>query len=55
MMGPAKGPPQRVVLDGRYARLEPIAVTHARDLFAAAGPERVHLSSQLPRRGTRAR
>ena len=40
MMGPAKGPPQRIVLEGRYARLEPIAVAHARDLFEAAGPER---------------
>jgi len=40
MIGPAKGPPQRIVHEGRYARLEPIAATHARDLFAAAGPER---------------
>lgn len=40
MMGPAMGSPQRMVHEGRYARLEPIAVTHARDLFAAARPER---------------
>jgi len=32
--------PQRIVLEGRYARLEPIAAQHAADLFAAAGPER---------------
>ena len=32
---PAK-PPQRVVLDGRYARLEPLAAQHAADLYAAA-------------------
>ena len=50
MMGPAKGPPRRVVHDGRYARLEPIAVTHAGDLFAAAGPERyTYLLSTAPR------
>lgn len=40
MIGPAKGRPERLVLEGRYARLEPIAAPHARDLFAAAGPER---------------
>jgi RimJ/RimL family protein N-acetyltransferase len=28
--------PARVVLDGRYARLEPLAASHAPDLFAAA-------------------
>lgn len=37
---PANGRPQRIVLDGRYVRLEPVAVTHAADLQAAAGPER---------------
>lgn len=31
----AAKPPQRVVLEGRYARLEPIAATHAADLLAA--------------------
>jgi RimJ/RimL family protein N-acetyltransferase len=40
MMGPAKGPPERIVHEGRYARLEPIAVLHAHDLFEAAGAER---------------
>jgi RimJ/RimL family protein N-acetyltransferase len=40
MIGPAKGRPERRVLEGRYARLEPIAAAHAGDLFAAAGPER---------------
>ncbi len=29
-------PPQRVVLDGRYVRLEPLAVVHAEALLAAA-------------------
>ena len=29
-------PPQRVVLDGRYARLEPLSPHHEADLFAAA-------------------
>lgn len=37
---PAKGLPGRIVLEGRYARLEPIDVRHAPDLFAAAVPER---------------
>ncbi len=33
-------PPGRVVLEGRYVRLEPIGPQHAADLFAAmAGPE----------------
>jgi RimJ/RimL family protein N-acetyltransferase len=40
MIGPAKGLPQRIVHEGHYARLEPIAVTHARDLFEAAGEDR---------------
>ncbi len=31
-------PPSRVVLDGRYARLEPLVPGHAEDLFAAATP-----------------
>ena len=38
MSGPlqAKSAPQRVVLDGRYARLEPIGPQHVADLYAAA-------------------
>jgi RimJ/RimL family protein N-acetyltransferase len=39
---PAKSAPQRIVLDGRYVRLEPIAIHHAADLFAASVPERYH-------------
>lgn len=30
---PAKGTPERIVLDGRYARLEPLERRHAADLF----------------------
>lgn len=33
---PANGPPQRVVLDGRYTRLEPIGPQHAADLHRVA-------------------
>jgi RimJ/RimL family protein N-acetyltransferase len=33
---PANGRPARVVLDGRYARLEPLGLEHAADLYAAA-------------------
>jgi RimJ/RimL family protein N-acetyltransferase len=33
---PAKGLPERIVLDGRYARLEPIGVEHVGDLYRAA-------------------
>ncbi len=33
---PAKGPPQRVVLEGRYTRLEPIGVQHVAGLYAQA-------------------
>lgn len=40
----AKGAPERIVLEGRYVRLEPFAPNHAADLFAvstlAGGPER---------------
>jgi len=32
-------PPARVVLEGRYARLEPLAASHAADLFAATSGE----------------
>ncbi len=41
---PAKSAPARIVLEGHYARLEPLALSHAADLFAVAnlpgGPER---------------
>jgi RimJ/RimL family protein N-acetyltransferase len=37
---PAKGRPQRLVLTGRYAQLEPIGEQHAAQLFDAAGAER---------------
>lgn len=37
---PAKGPPARTVIEGRYARLEPISTAHTRDLFACAGADR---------------
>jgi len=37
---PAKGPPQRVVLEGRYTRLEPLNASHTRDLFAAVEASR---------------
>jgi RimJ/RimL family protein N-acetyltransferase len=37
---PAKGPPERCVIEGRYTRLEPLAPGHTADLFAAAVPER---------------
>lgn len=30
---PAKGPPERVVLEGRWCRLEPLASNHAGDLY----------------------
>src|SRR4051812_15375659 len=33
---PAKSPPQRVTLEGRYTRLEPIGPQHVDELFAAA-------------------
>jgi hypothetical protein len=33
---PAKGPPQRIVLEGRYVRLEPLAERHVPSLFDAA-------------------
>lgn len=33
---PASGPPLRVVLDGRYTRLEPVGPQHVADLFDAA-------------------
>jgi RimJ/RimL family protein N-acetyltransferase len=50
---PAKSVPDRIVLDGRYVRLEPLALSHAADLFAVStlpgGPERYRwLLSQPP-------
>ena len=33
---PAKGPPQRVILEGTYVRLEPIGPQHVAGLYAAA-------------------
>ena len=41
MSGPSPArPPERVVLEGRYARLEPLGAAHADTLFAAVVPER---------------
>jgi RimJ/RimL family protein N-acetyltransferase len=34
--GPAEGPPQRIVLDGRYVRLEPLGPQHVAGLYRAA-------------------
>lgn len=46
---PAKGPPQRVTLSGRYVRLEPIGPEHVADLWAANVPARyTYLFSQPP-------
>jgi hypothetical protein len=36
---PAKAAPTRVVLEGRYTRLEPIGVQHAASLYRAAALE----------------
>jgi len=45
---PAKAP-SRVVLDGRYTRLEPLAPQHAADLFAAASvPDAAQRFAYLP-------
>jgi RimJ/RimL family protein N-acetyltransferase len=44
----AAAPPQPIVLDGRYTRLEPISVAHAADLFDAAVPDRFEYLSQVP-------
>lgn len=35
---PARSRPSRIVLDGRYVRLEPLAPRHAADLYAASTP-----------------
>jgi RimJ/RimL family protein N-acetyltransferase len=43
-VAPAKSAPERIVLEGRYVRLEPIETRHAADLYAVStmegGPER---------------
>lgn len=51
---PAKSAPERIVLHGRFVRLEPLAPEHARDLFEVStmpgGPERYRwLFSDAPR------
>lgn len=33
---PAKSAPERIVLEGRYVRLEPMGIQHAEDLFAVS-------------------
>lgn len=46
---PAKGPPARIVLEGRYTRLEPIGTQHVSGLWAAVEPERFrYLFDQPP-------
>jgi RimJ/RimL family protein N-acetyltransferase len=46
---PAKDAPQRIVLEGRYVRLEPLAPKHAQDLFAAASvPDAMQRFAYLP-------
>ena len=46
---PAKGLPQRVVLEGHYTKLEPIGEQHVPDLFRAVAPERyTYLFSHPP-------
>ena len=44
----AAAPPQPIVLDGRYARIEPLSPVHAPDLYAAAEPERFTYLQQAP-------
>jgi RimJ/RimL family protein N-acetyltransferase len=44
---PAK-PAERVVLDGRYTRLEPLAQQHADNLFDATEPDRFEYLAQVP-------
>jgi RimJ/RimL family protein N-acetyltransferase len=50
MTAPQPAPhPTRQVLDGRYARLEPLALNHADDLFAAVNiPDAVERFAYLP-------
>ena len=50
---PAKGVPERIVLEGLYVRLEPLDMQHAGDLYAVStmpgGPERFRwLPSEAP-------
>lgn len=45
---PAKGPPQRIVLEGRYTRLEPLGLQHVGGLWRAAEPERFRYLFDLP-------
>jgi RimJ/RimL family protein N-acetyltransferase len=46
---PANAPPARIVLDGRYCRLEPLGPEHARALFGAASPARfTYLFDEAP-------
>lgn len=52
-IAPAKSAPERIVLDGRYVRLESLAAQHAEDLFAVStmpgGAERYRwLFSEAP-------
>jgi RimJ/RimL family protein N-acetyltransferase len=39
-IAPARGQPLRIMLDGRYARLEPLTTSHIHDLHLSASPER---------------
>ncbi|CAN0525646.1 unnamed protein product [Laminaria digitata] len=46
---PARGLPERIAFEGRYVRLEPLAESHAADLFAAADvPDAVERFRYLP-------
>ena len=45
---PAKGPPQRIVLEGRYTRLEPLGEQHVAGLWRAAEPERYRYLPDMP-------
>lgn len=46
---PARGLPERIAFEGRYVRLEPLAQSHAADLFAAADvPDAVERFRYLP-------
>ena len=52
---PAKGHPQRVVLEGHYTRLEPIGEQHVPDLIRAVAPERYTYLFRNPPRSSRTR
>ena len=47
---PAKGPPQRVTLEGRYTRLEPLGKVHVAGLWRSNVPERYAYLFSLPPR-----